>query len=261
MTFAETLTKAQRSQRYRFSTEGFGPQLSSSGRYWWLPVEGAGEVEVAPENLNRLIASSGFRPSGLFISHSQASSKVAEYPWAVHEDLNERNLLLPSGSYEIHTRIRPEPIQLATKSETESISNSLSQLLISVASGLSPTLGENVAELLSLERGWDGEDAMSVRIEVLAAAIAQIDSLALTVPEFVVPFLAPTFEGYVLIDWADRRRTLELKAGPKGWSIVGTQITANAKNNYMTAHCGLGDPRIREYYQWFIGEALTWPNQ
>ena len=114
---------------------------------------------------------------------------------------------------------------------------------------------------MDLEDGWDGEDAKPVSLEAVVASVALIYSLSEMYRDFEAPFVAPTFNGYLLLDWTNKARTLEAKLTPTGWSIVGTKLNPDGNNEYLTAQCKSGDPRMQEYYRWFRGDTSKWPIQ
>lgn len=96
-------------------------------------------------------------------------------------------------------------------------------------------------------------------MEVLAKAIMLLRMLKQAHAGFVLPFIAPTFQGYVLLDWSRPRRTLEVQAEPSGWSVVGTLTLANGEKEYFTAHSDQSGSGILKYYEWFRDDYLVWP--
>jgi len=72
--------------------------------------------------------------------------------------------------------------------------------------------------------------------------------------------LAPTFDGFVQVEWQGQNRSLEIEAVSHGWLIVGTFIPADGKPRYFTAECGRGNfAKLKEFYGWFLGTDLIWP--
>jgi hypothetical protein len=92
-----------------------------------------------------------------------------------------------------------------------SLSESLAVLLLGLSRLISPELMGKAKELLSLEQGWDGESAKPVRVEALAKALMLLRLLKLAHQSFTLPFVAPTFDGFLLLDWSSPRRTLEVQ--------------------------------------------------
>jgi len=140
-----------------------------------------------------------------------------------------------------------------------SLSSSFSALLLALAMRISPEVAAKARELLSLDAGWDGEDAKPVRAEALARVIMVLGILKRARAGFVPPFIAPTFEGSVLLDWVGPSRTLELEPKGTGWSVVGTVTSRSSKKEYLSAYCDQDETRLLRYYEWFRDELLLWP--
>lgn len=122
----------------------------------------------------------------------------------------------------------------------------------------STTLSSRMRELMALPAGWDGERARPVRMEAVLSVIELLQTLA-DYSDFKLPFVAPTFEGYLLLDWTSELRTLELEAERDGWSIVGTLNANTQKKDYFSATIR-GDPsNVLKYYRWFKGDLDVWP--
>lgn len=141
------------------------------------------------------------------------------------------------------------------------LSESFTLLLRSLARSISPELAARVRDLLDLEHGWDGEDAKPVRMDVLARTVLLLRPLKWVDSGFVLPFIAPTFDGFVLLDWTSQRRTLEVQAEANGWSVVGTLTSPGGKKEYFSAHCDQDASRILNYYKWFRDQYLLWPTE
>jgi hypothetical protein len=166
---------------------------------------------------------------------------------------------------------------LAGLSNEPSFSKSFDLLLVSLSERISPGLVKKIKELISLDKGWDGENAQPVRGEALARALLLLRMLKQAHPGFVIPFIAPTFDGYVLLDWARPRRSLEVQTERLytrkdfplggsvfrrkfvGWSLVGTQTSNSGKKEYFTAETDEQESDITRYYEWFQDDHLIWP--
>ena len=132
-------------------------------------------------------------------------------------------------------------------------------LLVALSRSIAPELAVKVRELSSLEEGWDGEDGSPVRVDVLARAVMLLRLLKQEGSGFTMPFIAPTFDGSVLLDWTGPGRTLEVQTEPAGWSVVGTLTSADGRKQYLSAHCDLTGLGTTKYYEWFRDELLLWP--
>ncbi len=140
-----------------------------------------------------------------------------------------------------------------------SLSERLSGQIAALADHLSPELGEKVREILSLEPGWDGETAQSVRLDVVANALSLLARLRRDRPELVMPFVAPTFDGGLSLDWTSPRRTLEVEAEARGWSVVGTTIDRDGTRGYFEAVEDAQATRMTDFCDWFRGDLPLWP--
>jgi hypothetical protein len=126
---------------------------------------------------------------------------------------------------------------------------------------LSPALRRRIDELSELQADWDGEGAATVKPRVLADVIEALQHLSRSSSQFREPFLAPTFAGFVQMEWQAQSRALELEATNQGWSIVGTEIARDGRRQYHSALChrsGLG--QLEKFYDWYLGNELLWPS-
>jgi hypothetical protein len=124
---------------------------------------------------------------------------------------------------------------------------------------VSPEVAARIQELLTLQEGWDGEDAKPVRRESLARVLLLLRTLKQQRSRFRVPFIAPTFDGYLLLDWTAPRRTLEVQAKARGWSVVGTVTHHDGKKDYFSASADQDEADLMKYFEWFRDELLIWP--
>jgi hypothetical protein len=123
-------------------------------------------------------------------------------------------------------------------------------------------LAAKLRELLNLEQGWDGEDAQPVRVDALARAVLMLKNLKEELHSALVsPFVAPLFNGFVLLDWTSPRRTLEVEAEAKGWSVVGTLTSASGAKEYFSGRFEQDGAGVLKYYKWFQGGELLWPTE
>jgi hypothetical protein len=96
--------------------------------------------------------------------------------------------------------------------------------------------------------------------DVLANALGTIPILRAAVPGFEEPFLAPTIDGYVQLEWHGSPRTLELEATPDGWSMVGSEVTLRGEHTYYEAESTSFDvDRLVAAYRWYARLELIWP--
>lgn len=126
---------------------------------------------------------------------------------------------------------------------------------------LPPGLRQRIEHLSHLPNNWDGEGARSVKASVLADVVEALKCLSQQADGFKSPFVAPTFEGFVQLEWHDKERSLEMEAVPNGWSVVGTMVGGRGNRLYFTAECESSDfPRLEGFYKWFLGDELIWPS-
>jgi hypothetical protein len=141
------------------------------------------------------------------------------------------------------------------------IADSLKELAVAASSSLSPRLRQRITELACLETNWDGEGAKPVKPHVLADAVETLRRLSLLGAAFQEPFVAPTFDGFVQLEWHNDKRSLDIEAVDKGWSAVGTLIGAGGNRHYYTAEFERNDfTRIANFYQWISGDESIWPS-
>jgi hypothetical protein len=168
------------------------------------------------------------------------------------EDLWLGTLTSRSGSVHLHG------VNLSAKGRS-SLSESIETSVLCVSRLISPDLAARLRDLMSLPEGWDGEDSKPLRVDVLVEAVMLLRRLQEAHPRFVLPFIAPTFDGFVLLDWATAERTLELQVETSGWSIVGTLTPGNGEKEYFSASVAPDGAGVLGYYKWFCGEAAVWP--
>lgn len=186
------------------------------------------------------------------ISTEQTEQLSRRRVWG-DELINAANLPLGSGGFP-NFRMRGGNI-VARPSLSESVTTSI----ISYALQISFELRLRLNELIELKQGWDGDDAKPLSPRVLGKALAFLATLKKMRAQFVLPFIAPTFSGQLLLDWTSQSRTLEIETTPNGWSIVGTDIPLNGEREYCSAECSEFDPRVLHFYDWFINNELVWP--
>jgi hypothetical protein len=143
---------------------------------------------------------------------------------------------------------------------SHSIAEAVARLVIPKSTSLSASLRQRIRQLSDLQENWDGEGAQSIKPYILADAIEVLNRLIQQSNDFREPFLAPTFEGFVQIEWHSKTRVLELEAESQGWAVVGTEIGANDERHYSIADCKRGDfGALKMFYDWFLGNELIWP--
>lgn len=129
------------------------------------------------------------------------------------------------------------------------------------SAGLSPQVSQRIKELSKLERHWDGRNAQPIKMDALADATQVLIRLAQRA-DYREPYLAPTFDGFVQIEWHDHKRSFEIEAVTQGWSLVGTLTGTEGKRHYFVADCGRADfNELEEFYSWFLGKELLWPSK
>ncbi len=141
------------------------------------------------------------------------------------------------------------------------IAESVKEIAFDSSSALSAQLRHRVGELANLKANWDGEGARPVKPHVLADAVETLKRLSLQTSVFREPFLAPTFDGFVQIEWHEEQRRLDLEAVEKGWSAVGTMVGSEDQRHYYTAEFERNDiAQLVKFYQWLLGDELIWPS-
>lgn len=146
-------------------------------------------------------------------------------------------------------------------SSTGGISEAVSHIVVDRSATLSPSLRQRVADLSKLARNWDGEGAKAIKSYVLADVIEALKRFALQPIAFREPFLAPTFDGFIQMEWHDKKRSLEIEAINQGWSLVGVMTSNDGSRHYFTAECERSDfQKLEKFYEWFAGAELIWPS-
>jgi len=127
---------------------------------------------------------------------------------------------------------------------------------------LSPSLRQRINELSDLKPNWDGEKAKVVKTHVLADVIELLMRFRRRTESFQEPFLAPTFDGFVQMEWHNEKRSLEIEAVDKGWSLVGTITDERGSRDYFTAECERSDfQKLEIFYDWYMDIERLWPLQ
>ncbi len=191
------------------------------------------------------------------------------------------SLMVTQGSSLILTRSIPStvrfdvPTPALTKNEKKPVSKEISAIMVGdflslsdavknfatkSAALMSPELGQRVSEIANLSDGWDGANAKSVKSHILADAVALSERFRRELPTFTDPYLVPTFDGFVQIEWHGEKRSLDVEAVADGWSVVGTSYKAGNATAYHTADCARTDfEKLKSLYQWWSGDQLIWP--
>jgi hypothetical protein len=115
------------------------------------------------------------------------------------------------------------------------IAESVKRTAVETAVSLSAQLRQKINDLAALESNWDGEHAKPVQPHVLAAVVETLTQLSQQTDKFREPFLAPTFDGFVQMEWRENKRSLDIEAVDKGWSAVGTEIGPDGQRDYHIA--------------------------
>ena len=141
------------------------------------------------------------------------------------------------------------------------IADAVSQIAVVRSATLPPALRQRIAELSALNPNWDDEGAKAVKSYVLADVVEALKRFAQQTDAFREPFLAPTFDGFVQMEWHEKKRSLEIEAIEQGWSVVGTMIGNDGKRHYFTIECERSNfERLEKFYEWFVGVELLWPS-
>ena len=153
--------------------------------------------------------------------------------------------------HKVHRRLR---LEMAAK-------HSINQIVPGRPETLLPSLQRRIAELSALKPNWDDEGAKAVKSHVLADVVEVLKRFAERTNGFREPFLAPTLDGFIQMEWHDKERSLEIEAVNQGWSVVGTTIGNDGKRRYYTTDSERGDfERLEKFYEWFAGTELLWPS-
>jgi hypothetical protein len=162
------------------------------------------------------------------------------------------------NSFRTTRPIRRAPgVNLSTETPL-SLSESLVETVLMFSKSISPDLARKLRELMALQRGWDEDDAEPIRTMALLSAVGMLSHLYQADPEFVLPFISPTFDGHLLLDWTNDERTLEVQTGSDGLSLVGT-LLGNGQRKYFDASINLEGGELLPFYRWFRGELRVWP--
>ena len=142
------------------------------------------------------------------------------------------------------------------------IADSVNRIVVGRSAVLSPSLRQRIGELSDLEPNWDGETAKPVKAPVLGDVVEVLRRLTQRASSFRDPFIVPTFDGFIQIEWHDKKRSLDIEVVGDGWSAVGTLIDADGKRLYFTAECDRSDfEQLEKFYEWFAGNELLWPSR
>src|SRR5260370_5898720 len=116
------------------------------------------------------------------------------------------------------------------------------------AVSLSASLGKSIKELSELTDGWDGGRAKPIRVDVLNDVVQFLKRLAQE-PFYREPFIVPTFDGLVQMEWRGEKRLLEIEAAKEGWTIGGTLIRNDRQREDFEANCGRQDfQKLKTFY-------------
>ncbi len=142
------------------------------------------------------------------------------------------------------------------------IADSVNRIVIGRSATLSPALRQRVGQLSDLENNWDGEAAKPVKAPVLGDAVEFLRRLTQQTNSLREPFLAPTFDGFIQIEWHDKKRSLEIEAVSMGWSAVGSLTGKDNQRLYFEGECDRSDfEQLVKFYEWFVGNELIWPSR
>jgi len=138
---------------------------------------------------------------------------------------------------------------------------SVKRTTVERAASLAAQLRQKINELLALESNWDVEHAQPVNPHVLVDVVETLKRLSRQTANFREPYLAPTFEGFVQMEWREKNRSLDLEAVDTGWSAVGTEIGPDTQRQYHTAEFERNDfAQLMKCYAWLCSDQLIWPS-
>jgi hypothetical protein len=163
-------------------------------------------------------------------------------------------------------QLQPAPVWVVvcdrlTPKETTGFASALTRVVADRSADLPMRLRESIQKLSDLPQNWDGEGASAVKVHVLADIVEVLKRFSQRSGNLGDPFLAPTFEGFIQIEWHRPKRSLEIEAVRQGWSVVGTMHLADGGHYYLVGECGRSDfAKLGEFYEWFLGTELIWPS-
>ena len=139
-------------------------------------------------------------------------------------------------------------------------SDSVKEFILTEAQGLSGKLRKRIEYLDSLPADWDGEGATSIRRDILAKAVYLVKTLKAERGDFEEPFVAPTFNGFLQLEWHAKGRSLEVEIVPAGLSIVCGLSPAGKEPAYFCAERPPGDfGAFLSVFNWYSGDEFLWP--
>jgi hypothetical protein len=140
------------------------------------------------------------------------------------------------------------------------IAESVKRTVVETAASFSVQLRQKINGLLALESNWDGEQAKPVNPHVLSDVVETLKQLSQQTDKFHEPFLAPTFDGFVQMEWRENKRSLDIEAVDQGWSAVATEIGPDGQRHYHLAEFERHDfAHLLNCYKWFSGHESIWP--
>lgn len=131
--------------------------------------------------------------------------------------------------------------------------------LLDEAASLSASLVKRVKELTELSENWDGDHAKPIDWNVLNDVVRFLKWLG-EQQHFVEPFIVPTFNGLLQIEWHGEKRLLEIEGVKEGWVVGGTIIHDDSRRDYFEGQCSKEEfGKLRKSYDWFSGVEEVWP--
>lgn len=195
------------------------------------------------------------------LGHTDFTGLAAREKWTGNIPSNRTNTIYlyvvdPPGVMEPTKRPHRQPFM-----SPPTIAESVQRTVVETAASLSIQLRQKINELAALESNWDGEQAKPVKPHVLADVVETLKRLGQQTDVFREPFLAPTFDGFVQMEWREDKRCLDIEAVETGWSAVGTMIGSDGQRVYFTAEFERNDfAQVVNFYQWLYGSELIWPS-
>jgi len=142
----------------------------------------------------------------------------------------------------------------------QTLADSALETILAEARLVSFRFEKRIQDLWVLPTDWDGEGAVAIGQDVLAKAVHIVRQLQTkTGARFVEPFVSPTYDGFVQLDWTSDLRLLEAQLVAGGVQFVGTEISLRGERDYFSGDARDVPEAIWQAYRWFCGSEPVWP--
>jgi hypothetical protein len=142
---------------------------------------------------------------------------------------------------------------------SSALSDALAAIIRTAALSLPIKLRKRIEQLSALQANWDSAGASAIRRDVLARVIHVLKAVHIRSESFVEPFISPTFDGLVQLEWRRGQRLLEIEFAPKGLSVVGGEGTEENMEYHTTETTSDDIEFIARCYNWLTGNEHVWP--